>query len=353
MRRQCNAANRRATIPSLSPLAGAVALRSETACQPAFPPLSDQRPRPVRTSRCCKTRDSFELARGPRARCCLLRHRSTSAALGGRSNRAGALARRAREHERALAVRPDEAVVFNNRGAILQELKRFEDALASYEKAMALKPTSSARWRMGSRSFPLLLLSYSAGFDADRQARRERGKRSPERTPMQAPRCFKSAAMDARDPRTGGSKSGPIAALGMPLRWCFEREKRLKKWRCDWKLALIEDRSRLPQPVLGNPQLTATLVALGRDDRVHRLRFIWSNIASSHRLKLCGKPISLLVDHRKKLIGRSSQCAQQIDRIFEKGSGRNCNSQFHLADIERSTICWIGFNGECRKKIDL
>jgi tetratricopeptide (TPR) repeat protein len=43
-------------------------------------------------------------------------------------------------YDRALALRHDDAVLFNNRGAVLQGLKRFDEALASYEQAIALKP---------------------------------------------------------------------------------------------------------------------------------------------------------------------------------------------------------------------
>ena len=43
-------------------------------------------------------------------------------------------------YEQVLAIRADDAVVFNNRGVLLQEMKRFDEALASYEKAIALKP---------------------------------------------------------------------------------------------------------------------------------------------------------------------------------------------------------------------
>jgi len=40
----------------------------------------------------------------------------------------------------ALALRPDYAEALSNRGAILQELGRFDDALASYDRALALTP---------------------------------------------------------------------------------------------------------------------------------------------------------------------------------------------------------------------
>jgi protein O-GlcNAc transferase len=43
-------------------------------------------------------------------------------------------------YERALAVRPDFAEAFNNRGNTFKELKRLEEALASYERAIVLKP---------------------------------------------------------------------------------------------------------------------------------------------------------------------------------------------------------------------
>jgi Flp pilus assembly protein TadD len=43
-------------------------------------------------------------------------------------------------YERALAMRPDHAAALNNRGVVLQELKRFDEALASYDKAIAVDP---------------------------------------------------------------------------------------------------------------------------------------------------------------------------------------------------------------------
>jgi tetratricopeptide (TPR) repeat protein len=43
-------------------------------------------------------------------------------------------------YNRVLVARPNDAALFNNRGAILQALKRFDEALASYEQAIALKP---------------------------------------------------------------------------------------------------------------------------------------------------------------------------------------------------------------------
>ena len=43
-------------------------------------------------------------------------------------------------YDKALAIRPDYAEAYSNRGIALQDLKRFEEALASYDKAIALKP---------------------------------------------------------------------------------------------------------------------------------------------------------------------------------------------------------------------
>jgi tetratricopeptide (TPR) repeat protein len=43
-------------------------------------------------------------------------------------------------YDRALALRPDYAEAFSNRGVTLHELKRFEEALASYDRALTLRP---------------------------------------------------------------------------------------------------------------------------------------------------------------------------------------------------------------------
>src|SRR5262249_48045570 len=43
-------------------------------------------------------------------------------------------------YNRALRLRPNDAVAINNRGVVLQQLQRFEEGLASYERAIALKP---------------------------------------------------------------------------------------------------------------------------------------------------------------------------------------------------------------------
>lgn len=46
-------------------------------------------------------------------------------------------------YDKALALRPTFSEAFNNRGTLLKELKRFDEALASYTKAISLRPTYS------------------------------------------------------------------------------------------------------------------------------------------------------------------------------------------------------------------
>src|SRR6201998_945752 len=43
-------------------------------------------------------------------------------------------------YDRALALRPDHAGALCNRGATLHELQRFDEALESYDRALALRP---------------------------------------------------------------------------------------------------------------------------------------------------------------------------------------------------------------------
>jgi tetratricopeptide (TPR) repeat protein len=42
--------------------------------------------------------------------------------------------------DKAIALNPDYAEAFNNRGVTLQELKRLDEALASYDRALSLRP---------------------------------------------------------------------------------------------------------------------------------------------------------------------------------------------------------------------
>ncbi len=48
--------------------------------------------------------------------------------------------------DRALALRPDLAIAWNNRSAGLREMKRTAEALASAERALALNPNYPDAW---------------------------------------------------------------------------------------------------------------------------------------------------------------------------------------------------------------
>ena len=43
-------------------------------------------------------------------------------------------------YDSALAIKPDYALVLNHRGLALRALKHFDDALESIDKALAIKP---------------------------------------------------------------------------------------------------------------------------------------------------------------------------------------------------------------------
>src|SRR5262249_17388754 len=50
-------------------------------------------------------------------------------------------------YDRALALRPDHSEVLNNRGILLYDLRRLNDALAMYARALALRPDhAEAHW---------------------------------------------------------------------------------------------------------------------------------------------------------------------------------------------------------------
>src|SRR5262249_36310679 len=42
-------------------------------------------------------------------------------------------------YDRALALQPDDADALNNRGNVLRQLQRFDEALASYDRALAAR----------------------------------------------------------------------------------------------------------------------------------------------------------------------------------------------------------------------
>ena len=49
-------------------------------------------------------------------------------------------------HERALELKPDYAEGWSNKGAVLNELKRYDEAIAHYDKALSLKPDYADAW---------------------------------------------------------------------------------------------------------------------------------------------------------------------------------------------------------------
>jgi len=48
--------------------------------------------------------------------------------------------------DKALALKPDNAFAWNNRGSTLRNLGRYEEALAAFDKALALKPDNAFAW---------------------------------------------------------------------------------------------------------------------------------------------------------------------------------------------------------------
>jgi tetratricopeptide (TPR) repeat protein len=49
-------------------------------------------------------------------------------------------------YDKALALQPDQAEILDNRGTVLRMLNRLEDALASHERALALSPDMTLAW---------------------------------------------------------------------------------------------------------------------------------------------------------------------------------------------------------------
>jgi len=54
-----------------------------------------------------------------------------------------------------LAIKPDLAEALLNRGHLLRELRRFEEALDSYDRARAAAPTMSTYCTIAPRSSPI------------------------------------------------------------------------------------------------------------------------------------------------------------------------------------------------------
>ena len=61
-------------------------------------------------------------------------------------------------------MRPDYAEALSNRGVTLQELKRFEEALASYDRALTVRPDyAEAHWNEA--LLRLLIGDFSRGWE--------------------------------------------------------------------------------------------------------------------------------------------------------------------------------------------
>jgi tetratricopeptide (TPR) repeat protein len=58
-------------------------------------------------------------------------------------------------YDHALALKPDYFDALNNRGVTLHELRRFPEALASYDRALALRPDHAGA--LNNRGMPLWL----------------------------------------------------------------------------------------------------------------------------------------------------------------------------------------------------
>jgi len=73
------------------------------------------------------------------------------------------------DYDAALALQADFAAAWNNRGIALHELRRYEEALASYDRALSLQPEFAVAWN--NRGNTLLdLKDYPAALDSQAHA---------------------------------------------------------------------------------------------------------------------------------------------------------------------------------------
>lgn len=64
---------------------------------------------------------------------------------------------RAMEHyDKAIQIRPDYAMAWNNKGCTLTELGRYDDALKAYGKAIEIKPDHAIAWYNKGRAYSLM-----------------------------------------------------------------------------------------------------------------------------------------------------------------------------------------------------
>ena len=76
-------------------------------------------------------------------------------------------------HDAAISLRPGYADAHLNRGVVLQELRRFDDAIASYDRAIEIKPRSAEAWfsrasaLVGRKAHAEAVLSYERAREID------------------------------------------------------------------------------------------------------------------------------------------------------------------------------------------
>jgi hypothetical protein len=66
-------------------------------------------------------------------------------------------------YDKALSLKPDYYEVWSNKGVTLHELKRYDEAIAHYDKALSLKPDYAEGW-INKASLNLFLKKYQAGW---------------------------------------------------------------------------------------------------------------------------------------------------------------------------------------------
>ena len=88
-------------------------------------------------------------------------------------------------YDQAIALRPGHADAYNNRGVVLMELKRLDEALASYDRAVALKPDYAEAFN--NRGMARLLAGRHREGWADHEWRWKAKTFSGERPKLDAP----------------------------------------------------------------------------------------------------------------------------------------------------------------------
>ena len=143
-------------------------------------------------------------------------------------------------YDQTLAFKPDYAAAHNNRGVALQELGRCEEAVASYDRALAVKArlrrrAQQPRHRTGETA------ALRAGAGELRPGARRCSRASPTRTTIAAPRCARSSAWRRRPQASSApSPRGPTTP-----RRTTTAASRCASWNaCEEALASYDARDR-------------------------------------------------------------------------------------------------------------